>query len=149
VNEPVEFTFEVACRPAAAFAMWTTRASMWWPADHSVSGERGLTVVFEERVGGRIFERTPSGAEHQWGRITAWEPPSRLAYTWHLHFASDDATDVEVRFVAAGEGRTRVEIVHGGWERLGERAPQRREGNRLGWTSVFPHFVDAIEQGGS
>lgn len=145
MNEPLEFAFEVACRPAAAFAMWTTRASMWWPADHSVSGEPGLTVVFEARAGGRIFERTPSGAEHQWGRIRAWEPPSRLAYTWYLRFAPEDATDVEIRFVDAGEVRTRVEIVHGGWEHLGGGATQRREGNRLGWTSVFPHFVEAIE----
>jgi uncharacterized protein YndB with AHSA1/START domain len=149
VSKPLELAFEVACRPATAFSMWTTRPSIWWPVDHSVSGERGLKVVFEERVGGRIFERTPSGAEHEWGRITAWEPPSRLAYTWHLRFAPEDATDVEIRFVDAGGDRTRVEIVHGGWERLGERAPQLREGNRLGWTSVFPHFAEAIERGDS
>ncbi len=149
MTNPLEFGFEVACRPATAFSMWTTRASIWWPADHSVSGERGLEIVFEERVGGRIFERTPSGAEHQWGIVTTWEPPSRLAYTWHLRFAPEEATDVEIRFVDAGGDRTRVEIVHAGWERLGERAPQRREGNRLGWTSVFPHFVAAIERGES
>ncbi len=149
MNEPLEFAFEVDCRPATAFSMWTTRASMWWPPDHSVSGDRGLEVVFEEGVGGRIFERTPSGVEHQWGRITTWEPPSRLAYTWHLRFAPEDATDVEIRFVDVGEGRTRVEIVHDGWERLGERAPQRREGNRVGWTSIFPHFVETIERGDS
>jgi uncharacterized protein YndB with AHSA1/START domain len=147
VNEPLEFTFEVACRPAAAFSMWTTRASMWWPVDHSVSGEHGLEVVFEEGVGGRIFERTSSGVEHQWGRITPWEPPSRLAYTWYLRFAPEDATEVEIRFSDAGGDRTRVEVAHGGWERLGERATRRREGNRLGWTSVFPHFVEAIERG--
>jgi uncharacterized protein YndB with AHSA1/START domain len=147
VTEPLNIAFEVACPPAAAFSMWTTRASTWWPADHSVSGERGLQVVFEGHVGGRIFERTPAGAEHEWGRVTAWEPPALLAYTWHLRFSPEDATDVEIRFVDAGEDRTRVEIEHSGWERLGERAPQRREGNRLGWTSVYPHFVEAIERG--
>jgi uncharacterized protein YndB with AHSA1/START domain len=147
VTEPLHLSFEVSCPPATAFSMWTTRASTWWPADHSVSGERGLQVVFEEHTGGRIFERAPSGTEHEWGRVTAWEPPSRLAYTWHLHFAPEDATDVEIRFVDAGADRTRVEVRHSGWERLGARAPQRREGNRLGWTSVFPHFVEAIERG--
>jgi uncharacterized protein YndB with AHSA1/START domain len=149
VTEPLELTFEVACAPADAFSMWTTRASTWWPADHSVSGESGLRVVFEERVGGRIYERTPGGVEHEWGRVTVWEPPSRLAYTWHLRFAPEDATDVEIRFVDAGGDRTRVEIGHSGWERLGERAPERREGNRLGWTSVFPHFVEAVARGDS
>src|SRR5580658_5966046 len=98
MNEPLELTFEVSCPPATAFAMWTERASMWWPSDHTMSGEHGLKIVFEGRVGGRIFERTRSGAEHQWGRITIWEPPSWLGYTWHLHFAPEDATDVEIRF---------------------------------------------------
>jgi uncharacterized protein YndB with AHSA1/START domain len=147
VTEPLQFSFEVSCPPATAFSLWTTRASTWWPADHSVSGERGLQVVFEEHAGGRIFERAPSGTEHEWGRVTAWEPPSRLAYTWHLHVAPADATDVEIRFVDAGAERTRVEIRHSGWERLGAPAPQRREGNRLGWTSVFPYYVEAIERG--
>ena len=98
-------------------------------------------------MGGRIFERTSSGVEHEWGRVTVWEPPTRLAYTWHLRFSPQDATDVEIRFVDAGDDRTRVEIDHGGWDRLGEVADQRREGNRLGWTSVFPHFVEAVEKG--
>jgi uncharacterized protein YndB with AHSA1/START domain len=147
VTEPLQLAFEVACPPAHAFAMWTTRASTWWPADHSVSGERGIHVVFEEGVGGRIFERTPAGVEHDWGRVTAWDPPSRLAYTWYLRRTPEDATDVEIRFVDAGGDRTLVEIEHAGFERLGAQAPQRREGNRLGWTAVVPHFVEAIERG--
>jgi uncharacterized protein YndB with AHSA1/START domain len=149
VTEPLELAFEVACPPATAFSVWTTRASTWWPADHSVSGERGIEVVFEEGVGGRIFERTPAGVEHEWGRVTAWEPPSRLAYTWHLRRAPEDATDVEIRFVDAGADRTLVEIEHAGFERFGAQASERREGNRLGWTSVLPHFVEAIERGDS
>ena len=43
-----------------------------------------LVVTFESRPGGRIFERTPEGVEHDWGEILAWEPPHRLAYRWHL-----------------------------------------------------------------
>ena len=147
MTEALHVSFEVDCVPAVAFRTWTTRASTWWPFDHSVSNERGIQVVFEEGVGGRIFERTPAGVEHEWGRMTVWDPPGRLAYTWHLRFAPQDATDVEIRFVDTGDGRTRVEIEHSGWDRLGDVAPQRREGNRLGWTSVLPHFAEAIEKG--
>ena len=61
-----------------------------------------LSVVLEPRVGGRIYERTGAGAEHDWGEVTVWEPPSRLAYSWHLRRDRADATDVEIRFVARG-----------------------------------------------
>ncbi|HYU83171.1 MAG TPA: hypothetical protein VEK80_00080, partial [Kribbellaceae bacterium] len=82
--EPLRLSFEVACPAEHAFRVWTAKISRWWPADHTVTGEPGLDVVLEPRVGGRIFERTAAGAEHEWGEITAWEPPRRLGYLWHL-----------------------------------------------------------------
>jgi uncharacterized protein YndB with AHSA1/START domain len=33
-----------------------------------------------------FYERTPDGAEHDWGEVLAWEPPRRLVSTWHLRF---------------------------------------------------------------
>jgi uncharacterized protein YndB with AHSA1/START domain len=147
VTEPLHLSFDVRCTPAIAFATWTKHTSTWWPPEHSVTGEPGLQIVFEGSVGGRIFERTASGVEHEWGRVTAWEPPTRLAYIWHLSFQPEDAMDVEVRFVDAGDNCTHVVIEHSGWERLGERAAPRREGNRIGWNSVIPHFVETIEKG--
>ena len=61
-------------------------------------------VVLEPWLGGRIFERTPDGAEIDWGEITAWEPPGRLAYLWHIRRDRADATDVEITFVPLGDG---------------------------------------------
>ena len=92
MTEPLKLSFEVHCSPQTAFRTWTSRASMWWPFNHSVSGESGIRVIFEEHVGGRIFERTPSGVEHEWGRMKIWEPPLRLAYTWHLRSSPHEAT---------------------------------------------------------
>ena len=77
--EPIRLSFEVDCPPDHAFEIWTGRIDQWWPADHTVTGEDGLTVVLEGRPGGRIFERTPSGAEHDWGEVTVWDPPERFA----------------------------------------------------------------------
>jgi uncharacterized protein YndB with AHSA1/START domain len=144
VIEPIEIAFDVACSPAHAFDTWARRTSTWWPTSHSVSTERGLIVTFEPRVGGRIYERTPGGDEHDWGRVLAWEPPARIVYSWHLRADAADATEVEIRFEPAQGGGTRVEIQHRGWERLGEAAASRRDGNNTGWSSLLPHFIDAV-----
>jgi len=144
MTDPLRLSFTVDCPAEHAFTVWTAKISRWWPADHTVTGEPGLDVVLEPRVGGRIFERTVTGAEHDWGRITVWDPPRRLGYSWHLRQDRADATDVEITFTGEGLG-TRVDIEHRGWERLGARGPGLREANRAGWSSLLPHFVHLIE----
>jgi uncharacterized protein YndB with AHSA1/START domain len=67
--EPLRLEFAVACPPERAFALWAEQTTRWWPHGHSVSGEPGLTVTFEPRAGGRIYERAPDGAEHEWGEV--------------------------------------------------------------------------------
>jgi uncharacterized protein YndB with AHSA1/START domain len=144
MTEPLTMSFEVACSTEHAFITWTSRISSWWPDDHTVSGQAGLEVVLEPGVGGRIYERTPAGAEHDWGEVTAWEPPGRLAYLWHLRRDRRQATDVEIRFIALAEDRTRVEIEHGGWDRLG-RAADWRDRNRKAWQTLLPHYTTATQ----
>jgi len=110
VTAPLAISFDVACPPARAFDVWTTRIATWWPTDHSVTQDPDLTVVLEEGVGGRIYERTVGGDEYDWGVVTVWEPPGKLAYQWHLGRDAADATDVEIRFHRLGAGRYPVEI---------------------------------------
>jgi uncharacterized protein YndB with AHSA1/START domain len=143
VIEPLRMSFEVGCPVAHAFDVWTNKISRWWPADHSVSGEDRLLVVLEGRPGGRIFERTSTGVEFEWGEVTVWEPPTRLAYLWHLRQDREDATEVEITFVDQGNSTTRVEIEHRGWERLGARSQSLRDANIAGWGSLVPHYVVA------
>ena len=140
--DPLELAFTVDCPPERAFDLWACRTSMWWPSGHSVSGDPDLTVRFEPHPGGRIFERTPAGEEHDWGEVLVWEPPSRLVYLWHLRFDRSDATEVEVSFEALGD-RTFVTIVHRGWERLGAVAEERRERNKRGWSGAIEHYSAA------
>lgn len=144
---PLRMSFDVACPPEHAFEVWTSGIDTWWPPDHTVTGQADLTVVLQPGEGGRIYERTSDGAEHKWGEVTVWDPPSRLAYRWHLRQDEADATEVVIQFVAQGEGATRVEIEHRGWERLGLAGPDRRQQNRIGWESLLPHFVIAVEKG--
>ena len=103
-------------------------------------------IVLEARPGGQIYE-TSAGVKHPWGEVTVWEPPRRLAYLWHLGRDRGDATEVDVRFVDEGGDRTRIEIEHSGWERLGDTADTWRDRNRAGWDSLLPHFAQAVEKG--
>ena len=101
-------------------------------------------MVFEPRVGGRIFERTTGGKEIEWGEITLWDPPNRVAYLWHISADRSDATDVVIVFKQLGDSSTRVDIEHRGWERLGAvKGPAWRDANRSGWNGVLPYYVAA------
>ncbi len=143
--EPLRLSFDVACSVDHAFTVWTSGIGTWWPADHTVTGEI-VSVVLETAPGGRIFERTADGTEHDWGEVTLWEPPTRLGYLWHLRRDRADATEVEINFVALGARSTKIEIEHRGWEHLGAEGQDWRDRNRAGWDTLLPHFAAAIER---
>jgi uncharacterized protein YndB with AHSA1/START domain len=135
VNAPVERAFEV----------FTTEIGSWWPAKtHSIGEEQVALIEMETRKGGRIFERLQDGTEHDWGNVTAWEPPGRVAFTWNPTLEDRPYTDVEVTFTAEGEA-TKVELIHRGWERLGEKGAELRAGYGPGWQYVLgDRYVSAF-----
>jgi len=148
MTAPLQISFEVDCPVEHAFSTWAGRIDSWWPRDHRLSGEAGSELVFEDRAGGRIYERSRQGAEHVFGQVSEVERPRLLRYSWHLGVDPAQATDVEIRFVELSPTRTRVEIEHSGWERLGAEGTARRQRNEHGWASVIPHFRRAAEEGG-
>ena len=80
VIEPIRLAFDLDCPAERAFDIWTARISTWWRADHTASGELGLTVILEPRVGRRLFERMRDGIEHDWGlgtRLASAAAPRR------------------------------------------------------------------------
>jgi uncharacterized protein YndB with AHSA1/START domain len=131
----VRKTVNVKRRPEDAFRLFTEGIGTWWPLEtHSPSDGETEALVMEERVGGRLYERMREGGEVVWGEILAWEPPGRVAFTWHL--GGPVTTEVDVRFTAEGDG-TRVELEHRGWERHGDRAPDLRASYDSGWDYVL------------
>src|SRR5262249_40571272 len=102
--EPLRLRFDVDCSPTEAFNLWTTRTALWWPASHTLSGRAGTAIIFEPRANGRIYERSPSGDEKDWGTVLHWEPPDRLVYNWYIFSDPEDATEVEVNFRANPDG---------------------------------------------
>jgi hypothetical protein len=141
--EPLRISRELDCSAEHAFRTWTEKFSGWWPRGHTVSGSDDVEIVFQPRLGGRIYERTSDGAETPWGEVTRWDPPTRFGYRWHLRRDRSDATDVDVVFVHLGADRCRLEIVHTGWERLGAEGSTWRSANEGGWAGLLPHFVEA------
>jgi uncharacterized protein YndB with AHSA1/START domain len=143
--EPLVVEFEVGVPPAQAFDAWTRRCATWWPASHTICQEPAA-ITFEPRSGGRIVERAPDGAEHQWGTILDWEPPGRLRYLWHLFFDPSEATEVEITFAARDDG-TAVRLEQRGWERLGDAGPARRERTSQAWGAITARFQTACSAG--
>lgn len=138
---PVVRTVTVPWTVEAAFRRFTTDLATWWPLrTHSVGQAKTDTVVFEARTGGRVIERLKDGTECDWGTVVAWEPPRRVAFTWHPGRAPAEAGDVEVRFEPEGAG-TRVTLTHGGWERLGRKARVARRGYHFGWAYVLDIYA--------
>jgi uncharacterized protein YndB with AHSA1/START domain len=139
---PIVKVVTVRATPERAFRRFTDDIGVWWPLkSHSVGEEQAETVVMEGRVGGRILEKIRGGREVVWGTITAWEPPRRVAFTWHPGQAPSTAQDVEVRFAPSG-ARTRVELEHRGFERLGALGRRARRGYPIGWAYVLGLYAD-------
>jgi uncharacterized protein YndB with AHSA1/START domain len=145
--EAITLEFTIDCPPEHAFDVWTCRATMWWPPEHTMSHDPSAVVTFEPRPGGRIYERTRDGTEHDWGEILVWEPPGRLRYTWHIATEHENATQVEIRFEADGE-RTKVRVHHEGFGRLGGFGDEWRRANRLGWAGTVPVYRKACAASG-
>lgn len=155
---PVRKSVRVSAPPTRAFAVFTAIA--WWPKQHSIlKGTPQQAVLIEPRLGGRWFERGEDGTECDWGKVLAWEPPTRLLLSWQLNgrFEVDATlnTEVEITFVAEGDGVTRVELEHRYIERAGDTAAALRAGVDApdGWAGLLRRFAEAVglvaHQGGT
>jgi len=141
--EPVVKTVTLSCTPEEAFRYFTADFGVWWPAaTHSVVAyasrfnDKPTAVILEPFVGGRIFERTHGGEEHPWGSVLAWQPPTRVAFSFHPGRDEKAAQTVEVTFSVAPDG-TRVVLVHSGWEKLAANSQEARDSYDQGWEGVF------------
>jgi len=137
MESPVRKSLTVKWSCEQAFERFTSGIASWWPlATHSVGEERAQSVSIEGRVGGQIVEQISGGETSIWGTLTAWEPPRRLAFSWHPGKPSEFATSIEVSFEPV-PGGTKLTLVHSNWEVLGAEAQGTRRGYSLGWAYVL------------
>ena len=130
----------VSTSTSATFSLWTEGVDRWWPKGHTRSKNPGTTVVLEGRVGGRFFERAPDGTEHEFGRVTLYDPPARLTYDWYLGSSIDQPTEVDIRFVDTEDGGTRIDIEHRGPELVGPLWDRTSPGYDRAWDAVLASF---------
>jgi uncharacterized protein YndB with AHSA1/START domain len=121
----------VEAPPEKAFEVFTARFGDFKPREHNLLGAPIAETVFEPQVGGHIYDRGTDGSECRWARVLVYEPPTRVVFswdigpTWQVETEPDNTSEVEVRFIAEGPGRTRVELEHRNLDRHGP-----------GWESV-------------
>jgi uncharacterized protein YndB with AHSA1/START domain len=139
--EPVHKSVTVPAAAQRAFELFTAHIQEWWPLKtHSVGLEHAGGVAFGEGVGGAIIETLADGTTSVWGTVTRWDPPHRVAFTWHAGTPESQSTLVEVTFTPAGPGNTLVSLVHSGWEHRPDGA-SARDGYNAGWEPVIGRFA--------
>jgi uncharacterized protein YndB with AHSA1/START domain len=147
--EPIRLTRTVNVSVERAFAYFVDGMAQWWPPEYTWAGDVLEWIAIETRLGGRCYERGPHGFSLDWGRVLAWEPPNRLAFTWQISPARvpepnpERASEIAVRFVAEGPETTRVEFEQLGFERHGENASAYRDAlaDEQGWPYILGRFV--------
>ena len=116
-----------------AFKVFTEDFGRFKPPEHNLLGVEIAETIFEARVGGFLYDRGVDGTECRWARILAYEPPGRVLFTWdigptwRLEADQSKASEVEVRFTAESDDRTRVDLEHRhldrhgpGWENVAD-----------------------------
>jgi uncharacterized protein YndB with AHSA1/START domain len=148
--EPIRRSVRVDRTRKDAFELFTEHIGDWWPvevfsraADEQYGdGVKAERVVFEPRTGGRLYEVTSEGVEGVWADVLTYEPPARIVLAWKPNDRPEPPTEVEIHFEPDGDG-TIVRLEHRGWDKLGARAAEAREGHDGGWQLPLERFIAA------
>jgi uncharacterized protein YndB with AHSA1/START domain len=135
-----------------AFETFTRGIASWWNADHHLLEGELADMIFEPWVGGNIYDLGVDGSECRWSRVLAYEPPTRVVFSWDIDLDwkvetdPSRASEVEVRFVGRGPDATLVELEHRHLDRHGEGwgAMQAAVGSPNGWGSGLELFAAAL-----
>jgi uncharacterized protein YndB with AHSA1/START domain len=138
-----------------AFAVFTERFGDFKPKEHNMLGAPIAETVFEPKVGGHIYDRGVDGSECHWARVLAYEPPDRVVFswdigpTWQIETDPDNASEVEVTFIAETPQRTRVELEHRNIDRHGPGWESVRDGvaHDEGWPLYLDRYAALLTEG--
>jgi uncharacterized protein YndB with AHSA1/START domain len=118
MNSKLLVALRVPADPARAFEAFVYEIGDWWQPNGLFDFTVGIhgRLAFEPGHAGRLKETYDDGSEFEIGRITEWQPPDSLSFTWRqASFRQDMLTTVRVTFEAVG-AETRVTVEHSGWD---------------------------------
>jgi hypothetical protein len=145
--QPVRRDVVVDCDPQRAFDLFAAEMTSWWPAQHHIGSAPIAEIIIEPRAGGRWYTRHEDGTETNTGFVVRYDRPDRLTVTWQVgadwSYHPDLVTTVDVRFVEAEPGRTRVSLEHRDLDNFGEHAEHMKNVFEApdAWTSTLENYV--------
>ncbi|MFA6113211.1 MAG: SRPBCC family protein [Sphingomonas sp.] len=143
---PIVQSVTVALPPQKAFDVFATQMGRWWKPGMTVGAKPHVEIVIEPNPGGRWFERDMDGAETDWGKVIAWDPPQRLLLAWQLDATfkhdPDLVTELEITFDGRPDGSTRVTLEHRNLERFGPTAQKVADSLAGGWPGLMQLFAE-------
>jgi uncharacterized protein YndB with AHSA1/START domain len=152
MTQTIKHRVVVPVAPERAFDAFVRELREWWPQEYTWAGDALETIAIEPHDGGRCFEIGPHDFHCDWGRVVAWEPPHRLAFTWQISPRREpvpdpaQASEIEVRVQPDGDSGTAVELEHRGIERHGDGAEDygAAMGSEMGWPYILGRFTDYL-----
>lgn len=135
-----------------AFAVFTEQLDRIKPREHNMLSVDIAETVLEPHAGGRVYDRGVDGSECEWATVLAYEPPDRVVFSWNISPRwqvepdPDKRSEVEVRFLAESEQRTRVELEHRHLDRHGDGWEGAREGvaSPDGWPLYLRRYAELV-----
>ncbi|NQU37977.1 MAG: SRPBCC domain-containing protein [Actinobacteria bacterium] len=141
-EQPLVVEFKVNSDIEKAFDTWTEKTGIWWPKDHTLSGDP-RQIVFESSAGGRIVETSSDGTQHVWGDVLAWERPHLIEFRWYLFFDPASATHVRLTFTHESDV-TCIRLEQTGFTALGAEGLIRRERTVHGWAAIASAYQNSL-----
>jgi len=145
---PVRKSVVVAASPSQAFAVFTSGINRWWPKSHGIGATPITESVIEPFVGGRWYTHHEDGSDVVLGHVRIWRPAERLVVSWEIsaEWKPDPrpavSSEVEVRFTAETDGRTRVDLEHRNFERMGAAGGEKmRKDVDGGWPKLLDLYA--------
>lgn len=134
---------------AAAFTLFTSEIDRWWHRELTGGEGKLLDIVFEPRVGGRMYNQTEKDF-FQWGEVLEVDAPNRIFVAWGLNTSYTYEADVtkssrlEIRFEAVGPDQTEVTVAQWDVDKLGpawEAMLERMKHDVTGWGGLLQAYA--------